>query len=73
LKNGKQVTKTPDIWDALFAGLKSGKSTREMCVELSVTQRAVWGWLANDEDLLRKYLNAKEKAVYARIEEMKRA
>jgi hypothetical protein len=73
VNNGKKAVNTLDIWDALFAGIKSGRSTKEMCAELSVTQRALWGWLSNNPDLMDKYLNAKECAAHARIEEIKRA
>jgi hypothetical protein len=63
----------PEIIEALINGIKAGKSTREMCVSMGINQRALWNRLAMDSDLMNEYLNAKECAVHARIEEIKRA
>ncbi len=69
-KKGASTIKTPELLDAIFAGISLGKSARAMCVEVGISQRVLWNWLACDEDLMRQYLRAKELCVDAYAEEI---
>ncbi len=62
--------KTPELLDALFAGISLGKSARRMCVEVGISQRVLWNWLAADEELMRQYRRAKELCVDVYAEEI---
>ena len=41
-----------------------------MCVEVGISQRVLWNWLASDEELMRQYQRAKELCVDAYAEEI---
>ena len=69
-KKGASTIKTPELLDAIFAGISLGRSARAMCVEVGISQRVLWNWLACDEDLMRQYLRAKELCVDAYAEEI---
>jgi hypothetical protein len=69
-KKGAPTLKTPELLDAIFAGISLGKSARAMCVEVGISQRVLWNWLANDEELMRQYQRAKELCVDAYAEEI---
>ncbi len=69
-KRGAPTIKTPELLNAIFAGISLGKSVRAMCVEVGISQRVLWNWLANDEELMRQYLRAKELCVDAYAEEI---
>ncbi|MEO8996667.1 MAG: hypothetical protein ABI284_04375 [Nitrosospira sp.] len=69
-RKGAQTIKTPELLDTLFAGISLGRSARAMCVEVGISQRVLWNWLACDEDLMRQYLRAKELCVDAYAEEI---
>jgi hypothetical protein len=69
-KKGAPTIRTPELLDAIFAGISLGKSARAMCVEVGISQRVLWNWLASDEELMRHYLRAKELCVDAYAEEI---
>lgn len=69
-KRGAPTIKTPELLDAIFAGISLGKSARAMCVEVGISQRVLWNWLASDEELVRQYLRAKELCVDVYAEEI---
>jgi hypothetical protein len=69
-KKGAPTIKTPEILEAILAGISIGKSARTMCVEVGISQRVLWNWLANDLELMRNYLRAKELCVDAYAEEI---
>ena len=69
-KKGAPTLKTPELLDAIFAGISLGKSARAMCVEVGISQRVLWNWLASDEELMRQYQRAKELCVDAYAEEI---
>jgi hypothetical protein len=69
----KQVKKTPDLIDSILTQLEGGKSVRAVCVGLGISNRQLWHWMANDDDLTRRFLRAKEIGVYKRIEELNNA
>ncbi|SFN73625.1 hypothetical protein SAMN05216332_101425 [Nitrosospira briensis] len=69
-KKGAPTIRTPELLDAIFAGISLGKSARAMCVEVGISQRVLWNWLARDEELMRQYLRAKELCVDAYAEEI---
>jgi hypothetical protein len=69
-KRGAPTIKTPELLDAIFAGISLGKSARAMCMEVGISQRVLWNWLANDEELMRQYVRAKELCVDAYAEEI---
>jgi hypothetical protein len=69
-KKGAPTIKTPEILEAILAGISIGKSARTMCVEVGISQRVLWNWLANDQELMRNYLRAKELCVDAYAEEI---
>src|SRR3954470_17335472 len=68
-KRGAPTIKTPELADAIFAGISLGKSARAMCIEVGISQRVLWNWLASDGELMRQYLRAKELCVDAYAEE----
>ena len=69
-KKGAPTIKTPAILEAILAGISLGKSARTMCIEVGISQRVLWNWLANDQELMRNYLRAKELCVDAYAEEI---
>jgi hypothetical protein len=69
-KKGAPTLKTPDLLDAIFAGISLGKSARAMCVEVGISQRVLWNWLASDEELMRQYQRAKELCIDTYAEEI---
>jgi hypothetical protein len=69
-RKGAPTIKTPEILEAILAGISIGKSARTMCVEVGISQRVLWNWLANDQELMRNYLRAKELCVDAYAEEI---
>jgi hypothetical protein len=69
-RKGAPTVKTPEILEAILAGISLGKSARTMCIEVGISQRVLWNWLANDQELLRNYLRAKELCVDAYAEEI---
>jgi hypothetical protein len=69
-KRGAPTIRTPELLDAIFAGISLGKSARAMCIEVGISQRVLWNWLASDEELMRQYLRAKELCVDAYAEEI---
>jgi len=69
-KKGAPTIRTPELLDTIFAGISLGKSARAMCVEVGISQRVLWNWLARDEELMRQYLRAKELCVDAYAEEI---
>ena len=69
-KRGAPTIKTPELLNAIFAGISLGRSARAMCVEVGISQRVLWNWLASDEELMRQYLRAKELCVDAYAEEI---
>ncbi|MDQ3186892.1 MAG: hypothetical protein M3Q16_10660 [Pseudomonadota bacterium] len=69
-KRGAPTIKTPELVDAICAGISLGKSARAMCVEAGISQRVLWNWLASDAALMQQYLRAKELCVDAYAEEI---
>ena len=69
-RKGAPTIKTPEVLDAILAGISLGKSARTMCIEVGISQRVLWNWLANDQELMRNYLRAKELCVDAYAEEI---
>jgi hypothetical protein len=69
-RKGAPTIKTPALLDAILAGISLGKSARAMCVEVGISQRVLWNWLASDQELMRHYLRAKELCVDAYAEEI---
>jgi hypothetical protein len=69
-KRGAPTIKTPELLDAICAGISLGKSARAMCVEVGISQRVLWNWLASDAELMRQYLRAKELCIDAYAEEI---
>jgi hypothetical protein len=69
-KRGAPTIKTPELLDRIFAGISLGKSARAMCMEVGISQRVLWNWLASDDELMRQYLRAKELCVDAYAEEI---
>jgi hypothetical protein len=69
-RKGALTIKTPALLDAILAGISLGKSARAMCIEVGISQRVLWNWLASDEELMRHYLRAKELCVDAYAEEI---
>jgi hypothetical protein len=69
-RKGTPTIKTPELLEAILAGISLGKSARTMCVEVGISQRVLWNWLASDHELMRNYLRAKELCVDAYAEEI---
>ncbi len=69
-KRGAPTIKTPQLLEAICAGISLGKSARTMCVEVGISQRVLWNWLANDAALMQQYLRAKELCIDAYAEEI---
>ncbi|SFU74978.1 hypothetical protein [Nitrosospira multiformis] len=69
-KKSSRAIKRRKVVDAIFAGISLGKSARAMCVEVGISQRVLWKWLASDEELMRQYQRAKELCVDAYAEEI---
>jgi hypothetical protein len=69
-KKSSRAIKKREVVDAIFAGISLGKSARAMCVEVGISQRVLWNWLASDEELMRQYQRAKELCVDAYAEEI---
>jgi hypothetical protein len=69
-KKGAPTIKSPEVLEAILAGISLGKSARTMCTEVGISQRVLWNWLANDQELMRNYLRAKELCVDAYAEEI---
>lgn len=69
-KKGGRAIKRREVLDAIFAGISLGKSARAMCLEVGISQRVLWNWLASDEELMRQYQRAKELCVDAYAEEI---
>jgi hypothetical protein len=69
-KKSSRAIKKREVVDAIFAGISLGKSARAMCVEVGISQRVLWKWLASDEELMRQYQRAKELCVDAYAEEI---
>ncbi|MBA2658788.1 MAG: hypothetical protein H0U72_04360 [Nitrosospira sp.] len=69
-KTGAPTIKTPELLEAICAGISLGRSARAMCVEAGISQRVLWNWLANDAALMQQYLRAKELCVDAYAEEI---
>ena len=69
-EKGQSSHKRREVLDAIFAGISLGKSARAMCVEVGISQRVLWNWLASDEELMRQYQRAKELCVDAYAEEI---
>lgn len=59
-----------ELLDTVLAGISQGRSARKMCVETGISQRALWNWLAADEEIMRRYQRAKELCVDAYAEEI---
>jgi hypothetical protein len=69
-KKGSRAIKRREVLDTIFAGISLGKSARAMCMEVGISQRVLWNWLASDEELMRQYQRAKELCVDAYAEEI---
>ena len=69
-KKSNRDIKKREVVDAIFAGISLVKSARAMCVEVGISQRVLWNWLASDEELMRQYQRAKELCVDAYAEEI---
>ena len=69
-RRGAPTIKTPELLEAICAGISLGKSARAMCVEAGISQRVLWNWLANDAALMQQYLRAKELCIDAYAEEI---
>jgi len=59
-KIGAPTIKTQKLLDDICAGIALGKSARAMCVEVGISQRVLWNWLAADEIFMQQYARAKE-------------
>jgi hypothetical protein len=64
--------KTPELLNTIFEGIAKGISVRALCVETGIKQRQLWSWIAGDEELMRRYLRAKEGCIDRLAEEIKR-
>ena len=69
-KKSDRTIKRREVLDAIFAGISLGKSAKAMCLEVGISQRVLWNWLARDEELMRQYQRAKELCVDAYAEEI---
>lgn len=59
-KVGAPSIKTPAMRSAICEGIALGKSARSMCIELGISQRALWNWLDSDQEFMQQYIKAKE-------------
>lgn len=69
-KLGAPTKKTTAICEEICAGIALGKSARSMCIEVGITQKTLWNWLATDINLLQQYARAKERCADLLAEEI---
>lgn len=56
--------------DEVCSGIAIGKSARAMCIEVGISQKTLWSWLARDEEFGKQYARAKEIGLDYMAEEM---
>lgn len=56
----RKTIKTKAKVDLILEGIAQGKSARSMCIEAGISQKTLWNWLSNDEELVQQYARAKE-------------
>jgi hypothetical protein len=66
----RKTIKTKAKVDLILEGIAQGKSARAMCIEAGISQRVLWNWLANDEELMQQYARAKEIGLDYMAEDM---
>jgi hypothetical protein len=69
-KKGAPTIKTKALCGKICEGIALGKSARAMCIELKISQRVLWNWLATDEEFMQQYARAKEKCADHYAEEI---
>ena len=69
-KTGAPTIKTEKLLDDICAGIALGKSARAMCMEVGISQRVLWNWLATDEIFMQQYARAKERCADVYAEEI---
>jgi hypothetical protein len=69
-KLGAPTIKTQKLLDDICAGIALGKSARAMCIEVGISQRVLWNWLATDIELLQQYTRAKDLCADTLAEEI---
>lgn len=69
-KVGAPTIKTPALLEKILTGLSMGKSARAMCIEVGISQRVLWNWLAADEAFMQQYARAKELCADVLAEEI---
>ena len=69
-KRDAPAIKTPELLEAICAGISLGRSARAMCAEAGISQRVLWAWLTSDAELMTQYLRAREMCIDAYAEEI---
>ncbi|SHL42405.1 hypothetical protein SAMN05216428_102360 [Nitrosospira sp. Nsp11] len=69
-KVGAPTIKTPALLEKICTGIAMGVSARAMCLELKISQRVLWNWLASDEEFMQQYARAKERCADVYAEEI---
>jgi hypothetical protein len=59
-KNGRPSGFTPELADKLCEQIASGKSNREACKTLSITNSAMYSWLQKNREFQEQYAHARE-------------
>jgi hypothetical protein len=66
----RETDASPELLETICATLSLGQSVRAACVGAGISQRVLWDWLANDAELMRQYLRARELCIDAYAEEI---
>lgn len=69
-KTGAPTIKTPEVCAAICEGIALGRSARSMCIEVGISQRALWNWLASDAEFMQQYARAKDLCADVLAEEI---
>lgn len=69
-KVGAPTIKTVALLEKICTGIAMGKSARAMCIELGISQRVLWNWLASDEKFMQQYARAKDLCADVYAEEV---
>ena len=60
-KNGRPSGFTPELADEFCEQIASGKSNREACKTLSITNSAMYSWLQKNREFQEQYAHARER------------
>jgi hypothetical protein len=60
-KNGRPSGFTPELADKLCELIASGKSNREACKALHITNSAMYSWLQKNREFQEQYAHARER------------